>query len=557
MPVISLSYDFLNELPKLPRDVAIYLIFIKTHPEEHCKWQHKLYDFIIHVFKNETLFWDENQIEKYFSYQKYFPFNLFEWEKFCFVLHNCVFRKDGFPRFPDLFVLVGRGAGKNGYLSFEDFCLLTETHGIQNYNIDIYATSEDQAKTSFNEIYNVLENNQKIMRKFFYWNKEEITNLKTKSTIRYRTRNADTKDGGRPGKNDFDEKHAYQNWELIDVANTGLGKIEHPRTTSISTQGDVRDGPLDDDVRDAKDILRFKQPDNGTLVFMCMLDDEKEVHDESKWNKANPSLRYRPTLLETMRKEYQKYLKHPNTSRAFIVKRMNLIKEAVEQAVTSWDNILRANKPLIDLTGMPCIAGIDYALISDFVVAGLLFKKDDMIYWKSHAWFCSQSKDKARIKIDLKRAVDEGLLTIVDDIEINPSHVTDWLEEQAQYYDIKKVCLDKYRYSLFSKYLKKIGFNPLDRTRVKLVRPSDIMEIVPVIESWFNNGSIRWGDNFLMKWFTNNTKTVPVNKGNFEYDKIEPKSRKTDGFMAFVAAAICNGDLPEYCDYPDIDVIVI
>ncbi len=142
---------------RIPQPVKDYLDLIDQHAEEMCEWQHKLKAMILRIFNEEVLNYDIQQIEKYLSYQKYFPFDLFDWEKFCFVLHNCVFREDGYPRFPDLKIIVGRGAGKNGYLSFEDFCLITDTHGIENYDVDIYATSEDQAMTSFKEIYQVLE----------------------------------------------------------------------------------------------------------------------------------------------------------------------------------------------------------------------------------------------------------------------------------------------------------------------------------------------------------------------------------------------------------------
>ena len=39
-----------------------------------------------------------------------------------------------------------------------------------------------------------------------------------------------------------------------------------------------------------------------------------------------------------------------------------------------------------------------------------------------------------------------------------------------------------------------------------------------------------------MRWFTWNTKATLDKKGNVNYEKIEPKSRKTDGFMAYAAA---------------------
>lgn len=74
------------------------------------------------------------------------------------------------------------------------------------------------------------------------------------------------------------------------------------------------------------------------------------------------------------------------------------------------------------------------------------------------------------------------------------------------------------------------------RNNLKLVRPSDKMLVAPLIASDFANHRIIWGDSALMRWYTNNTSAIEDKNGNISYGKIEPKSRKTDGFMAFVAA---------------------
>lgn len=57
-----------------------------------------------------------------------------------------MYKKNGQLRFPVLLIYVGRGAGKNGFLGFEDFCLLTPVNGIKHYNIDIFAMSENRQK---------------------------------------------------------------------------------------------------------------------------------------------------------------------------------------------------------------------------------------------------------------------------------------------------------------------------------------------------------------------------------------------------------------------------
>ena len=524
-----------------------YLDIIDNEVFPVCKEQKLLSKFIKNIFETENLIIDDEKVEKYFSYQKYFPFDLFPWEKFCFVLHNCVFKENGLPRFPDLFILVGRGSGKNAYLGYEDFCLITPTNGIKNYDIDISANSEDQAKTTFMDIYNILEDpkHTKKMKKHFYWNKEEIINLKTKSRIKFRTNNPKGKDGLRSGKVDFDEIHAYQNWENINVFTTGLGKKDHPRRTYITTNGDVREGPLDNLLEKAMLILNGEVEDNGFLPFICRLDDEDEVHNPENWAKANPSLPYRPSLMEQMKKEYADYKINPYVNSAFMTKRMNIPKGSKDIEVTSWENILATNKEIPDLEGASCTVGIDYTKVNDMMTVGLLFLKGGVYYWITHSWFCTNSRDKERIKAPLEEWARQGLLTIVDDIEINPDLATEWIQEQLIKYNFLKLGVDNFRLGLISKALKEIGIETTNKDEVKIIRPSDIMKIVPVIDSLFNNHKIVWGDNPLMRWFTNNTKLTDKTLGNYAYDKIEPKSRKTDGFMAFVHAMIAAQDTLE------------
>lgn len=524
-----------------------YLDIIDNEVFPMCKEQKLLSKFIKNIFDNEKLIIDEEKVEKYFSYQKYFPFNLFPWEKFLFVLHNCVFKENGLPRFADLFILVGRGSGKNAYLAYEDFCLITPTHGIKNYDIDISANSEDQAKTTFNDIYNILEDPKytKKMKRNFYWNKEEIINLKTKSKIKFRTNNPKGKDGLRSGKVDFDEIHAYQNWANINVFTTGLGKKDNPRRTYITTNGDVRDGPLDNLLEKAIMILKGEVEDNGFLPFICKLDEEKEIDNPDNWAKANPSLPYRPSLMEQMKKEYADYKINPYVNNAFMTKRMNIPKGSKDIEVTSWENILSTNKDIPNLEGASCTIGIDYTKVNDMMSVGLLFLKGGIYYWVSHSWFCTNSRDKDRIKAPLEEWSEQGLLTIVDDIEINPDMATEWIQEQLIKYNFVKLGVDNFRLALLSKSMKNIGIDATNKEQVKIIRPSDIMKIVPVIDSLFNNHQIVWGDNPLMRWFTNNTKLTDKNLGNYVYDKIEPKSRKTDGFMAFVHAMIAAQDVLE------------
>lgn len=512
-----------------------YIKQVKSGQYRVCKEQIQLVNFIEKVFENEQVYVDSEQVEKYFALQKYFPYELFAWEKFCFILHNCTYSAPGVLRFPDLVCVVGRGAGKNGYLAFEDFALLTPVNGIRNYDIDICATSEEQASTTFNDIYEILENNSTKMQRHFKWNKTEITNIKTNSTIRYRTSNSKTKDGGRPGKVDFDEKHAYENYKLIDVFTTGLGKKAMPRRTTITTMGDVRDGPLDNELAAGLEVLNGDAPDNGTLYFICRLDNEKEVYEQENWYKANPSLQYFPNLLREIQKEFEDWKRDKVNNSSFMTKRMNIPKGTEMHPVTAWENIKATKRPLPDLEGKTCVFGLDYTKTTDFLGAGLLFMIDNEIVWKPMSWYCSQSADLSRIKFPYDKQPD---LQRVDGAEISPQIVAEWLKEQKKHYNIIAGALDNYRYTLLKSPLLECGFE-CDRkglNNLKLVRPSDKMLVAPLIASDFANHKIVWGNSALMRWYTNNTSAIEDKNGNISYGKIEPKSRKTDGFMAFVAA---------------------
>jgi phage terminase large subunit-like protein len=500
-------------------------------------------------FREERIHVDEEQLERYMSYQKYFPFHLFPWERFCFALHNCVYTADNRLRWPLLVIYVGRGAGKNGYLGFEDFCLLTDTNGVGHYNIDLFAMSELQAKTSWQDVYDVLEANERKMRKHFRWTKETIVNTDTNSVFSFHTSSPKTKDGFRPGKVDFDEYHAYESYRLVDVAVTGLGKRPRPRRTIITTDGNVRGGPLDELKDTCLAILHGEEADNGTLPFLCRLDDPEEVHDQRMWHKANPSLQYLSDLMSEMQIEYAAYRANPTANASFMTKRMNCPPRASEGNIAPWEQILATNQPIDEgeLNGLSCVAGLDYASTTDMIGAGLLFHVGARYVWVTHTWVCSRSHDLSRIHAPLDEWSARGLLTFVDAPEVPATLPAAWLSITAARLNayIAACGLDSYRYQLMRLALSEIGLTAGREGNIRLLRPSDEMKAAPVISSAFANSAFVWGDNPLMRWAAWNSK-LEVNKlGNMTYGKIEPKSRKTDPFKALVAAMCVSDRLEE------------
>ena len=518
-------------------------------------------DYIEEKLSDPDVFIDAEKIDKAVELiERYFEIKLFDWELFVIALIHCYYKSTDTVVFSTIFLMMGRGNGKNGFISPLAWYLTTHYHGIKGYNVDIVANAEDQAQTSFIDIYEMLERTWAKSKRFFYKTKEVIVNLITKSYIKFNTSNAKTKDSKRIGCLIFDEVHEYQNYDQIKVFTSAFGKRKHSRAFYITTNGYVREGVLDDMLAIAEDILNGTIKDLRWLPLIYRVDNEKEVLDPQMWHKANPSLKYLNDLKFEIEQHFTTMKYQPELEANFYTKRMNWPKGNRELQVTEWDNIVATNKDLPDMTGWECTVGIDYASMRDWAAVNLHFRRGDIRYDIGRYWVCTQNPDLFRVKAPWQTWKD---CIPVDDVEISPELITDYILEMGQKYLIKKVAIDNYRYPLMRRALENIGFDPKERKNLYLVRPSDIMKIIPVIDSCFNRQLFVWGDNPALRWAANNTKKVVSGKkqgidiGNFIYAKIEAKSRKNDPFMALVHSMVIENELNvTQSTYVDIPVIV-
>ncbi|MDR3305951.1 MAG: terminase large subunit [Clostridiales Family XIII bacterium] len=467
-------------------------------------------------------------------------------------LWNCTYWKEsGLPRWPELLCVIGRGAGKDGYIAWDSLCMISPYNKDDRYyDVDICANVLTQSQRPLKDVLNALEDDEyrAKLEKHFIWNCEAVTAKKNGGMIQPWASQSRNLDGLRSGKVVLNEIHGFENYALVNVFTTGLGKKKSPRIGYFSTLGDVRDGPLDHYMERAKNILDGEEPDDGMLPFICRLDSEADVRKEKMWVKANPSLPYKDSLRDEIRREYKIWKRDPQRLPSFMVKRMNVLSAAMELTVTDYENIPMTNTELPDLAGAACTVGIDYMKTSDFLSVNAHFRDGDMRYDINHSWVCAASKDLPRIRAPWREWAAKGLLTVIDDIEINPAIVAEYISGLAQKYYIEKVALDGFRYAVLASALRGIGFDN-ERKNIKLVKPTDIMKTAPVIESCFVNGYFVWGDNPVLRWAVGNTKMIRsgvkagTDTGNYVYAKIEAKSRKTDPFMALVASMVIEDEV--------------
>lgn len=456
------------------------------------------------------------------------------------------------PLFPKFFMMMGRGNGKDGFIVPLVNFFQTPLYGVKNYHIEIVANAEDQSKDTFKVAYDAM--NKPGMKGKFKITKELITNATTCSEMKYNTANAETKDGKRPGCLVLNEIHAYQNYDQINVFESALGKVKHPREFIITTNGYVREGPLDDLLGIMDTILETGENPLGYFPFICKIDSLDEVDDKEAWHKANPSMEFLPILANQIEKDYLEMKILPSKRAEFITKRMNWPDRNDEETVATWDNILRCcysdikkKTPRItpETKGQMAILAIDYADVRDFASAGVLTEKEGEFIWRQHTWICAQSPFLNSIKFPLVQNM--GLeefqdYEIVDAPVIPSESIVKWCLDRMTEYVVMAIAMDTYRYTLLRIKFEEYGLIEYSKQKpygqIRLIRKiaSACGIIAPDIEKLFAEGKINYGPSAIMRWYTNNTEVKTDKYGNKQYGKIEPKLRKNDGFMAFVAA---------------------
>ncbi len=512
----------------------------------------------------DDIFFDEETYYKCIRFVERWYYPLFPYQKFVYAF---VFMyKNDIPVFRTIIILEGRGNGKDGFIVPLLHFLTTQYYGVEKYNIDIVATSEDQANDTYDVAYNVLENNKDLMRKYFYWNKEYFVNRITKAKFRFNTSNAATKDGKKSGAILFNEYHAYLTDKNIKVYQGGLGKVKHGRIFIITSNGDVRGGPLDELLETCHQILKTGKNELRYFPFLCKMDSLEEVDNPNLWEKANPSLPFLPELQDAIMIDWIEQKSRPSKRSEFLSKRMNLPAERDDLIITSWANILKASykdvenkipRDYIPKKNQPAIIGIDFASLRDFASVGVLTKNGDELCWRQKTVICSSNKFYKDIKFPFDNAGQKGFedFIVVDTPSIDESVIVNWALEYFNNYDIKKIILDNYRYQLIKKTFESAGISVETKDNksglIRMIRyPASIASIVaPKLEVLFENNNLNIGDSAIMRWSINNTCLKTRKDGNMYFEKVEPKLRKNDPFMAMICALSGEELLEETVEY--------
>lgn len=504
------------------------------------------------ILTRDDVYFDEETIERCVKYIEkwYFPTEPFQ--RFIIAFVFLMDKEIDQAFFTEIAIFMGRGGGKNGLISALSDFLLTPLHGVKEYDISIVANSEEQAQTSFNEVFKTINHSKrnktgKTPNAPFLTSKTEIMNRETYAKLKFNTSNTKTKDGGREGCVIFDEIHYFYGPEMVNVKRGGLGKKPNRRTFYISTDGHLREGYMDSMKDKIKSVLAGEVKNSRMFPFYCKLDDVKEIDDEAMWEKANPMLHkplsdYAKILLSTIQEEYLDLPFNRSNRPEFVTKRMNLPEQDPSSIVAPYEEVQATAREMPNLEGKACIGGLDYAYVKDFASVGLLFRDGEDYIWKTHSFIRKGFLDETKLDPPIEQWAEDGLLTIVDTEVIEIEYIVNWFLEMGEKYNITKVIADNFRTDIVRRAFENAGIE------LEILKNPKALHglLAPRIDTMFAKKQIVFGDNPLMRWFTNNVAVTMKPDGSKEYIKKDQVYRKTDGFHAMLHALYRADEILDY-----------
>ena len=553
-------------------EIEDYIAYMKSHSQWINRDRWLLAQNVIRPLLNRSdVYFNDKQFRDCIAFAEANYYSLFLVQKFLYAMQFFYYTKDDEPVFPESLIMMGRGGGKDAIIAPLSNYFLTPLYGISQYHIDIVANAEDVSKDTFLLVHDAMDKPR--WKSKFRVTLEEVKNLKTKSRLRYNTARGETKYGKKTGMVVFNELHTYIDYSQIGVFTSGLGKVKNPRTIYITTNGYIREGPLDDKLAQARQILDGGENKIGLFPFICRLDDISEAGDFDAMHKANPTMEYLPTLERKIMQDYTAAQENPKLWAEYVTMRCNLPEEKPgEQQVATIPEILRCSytgstleelekrepRPVPDTKGQPAIIGIDYADVRDFMSCGVLTKAGDDYVWTQHTWANKRNPRFREIRFPLEGscgAPGYQDYEIVDASSLPVDSLCDYVDTLLQIFDVKAICLDTYRWQVLKTAFEARGWYECSRDTpwgiVHLIRRVSAISTImgPLLMQNLSDGHIIYGDSAIMRWYTSNTGFITDKNGNTVFVKIEERTRKTDGFMAMVVAFFMKDSLEELVFY--------
>ncbi|MFC1256005.1 terminase large subunit [Staphylococcus xylosus] len=350
--------------------------------------------------------------------------------------------QEGNRRFTKAYISMSRKNGKSILISglgLYDF--LYGTNPKNERLITSSAQSREQASITWNMMKTQLEaitkQSEKINKRVkIIPSKNEIINLKDRSKIKPLSKEANNLDGYQISFSLLDEFHASSDTKVYDVVKSSQVLLDNPMNIIISTAGFNLNGPMKTEYDYLTKVLEGKEDNDTYFTFIAEQDNEKEIYDDTTWEKSNPLLanrKLKPTLMKNLKNDLNEAIQKQDIN-GTLVKNFNLWRQSSKEtyiAQQDWDNCYKEDK--LDITGRNVYLSLDLSRSDDLTAVGMIFPLEDKNYFvDSHVFVGTKNpieEKSKRDKIDYMYLVQTDMATLTNTHSgiINYEQVCNWL----------------------------------------------------------------------------------------------------------------------------------
>ncbi|MCO7026834.1 terminase large subunit [Tetragenococcus halophilus] len=318
------------------------------------------------------------------------------------------------------------------------------------------ANSTKQARIGYDMLANSLQsvsNKSKFMRQQLKIMQSKIVHKPSNSFAMALASETNTLDGYAPTLGVIDEAHEAKTRKVENVLKSGMMNQKNGLLATITTAGLDLNVPLYEDYLLADRILKGLDESERYFIAIWELDDEKEIHDQSKWIKANPifeSEEIKKTMISAIQDDVQLALKQDNLN-AVLVKNFNLWRQASEDSylpAKDWNAVEVQPQPI---KGNPVYIGIDLSKTDDLTSVSWIVPVEGKLYCDSHSFVATkyglESKEK-KDGLNYRKLEQEGECSITQlesgivDYEQVFEFIQSLIEENEL--DLQGICYDPF-----------------------------------------------------------------------------------------------------------------
>lgn len=495
----------------------------------------------IRMATEKGIYFDEKAAIKamvFFSLLKHYKgewagkeFELEGWQ--CFIVW-CVFgwmKTDGVRRYNYVNVEVAR---KNGKTTFAAGLGLLMMILDEEASAEVYSAAVDreQAKICWRAASEMSKASPLLANRLKHY-QNSIVMESNASYFQPLSRDSKNKDGLNPHCAICDEMHAWQNMDVFDVINSGMGARRQPMIISITTAGTNMSLPYFQMRKVYIDILRGIKQSESTFVLIFSPDKDDDWREKSTWEKASPALGKTVSYVYMERRLEEAINNGGRVEVEFKTKNCNMWVDAPDVWIS--DDIIAQNDDVLDknvLIGKECYGGLDLASHVDINALALYFPEQNVV--KLYCWVPEEKLLSNEDIVDYRLWHDQGYLRTTPGDAIDIKYITTDILELSKLYNIKNISFDPYKaYHGVVQGLQNGGMadvlDPYQQSIANMSEPSKELERL-LIERKLNLLS-----NPVLRWMFRNVVMYVDANGNIRPDK-KKSQNKIDGVVALINA---------------------